>query len=277
MEKNNQQIFNIPVAIIVAGALVAAAVIWTKGPSNAPVSTSTSDGITISMRPVDSTDHILGNPNAPVKIVEYSDPSCPFCKIFHPIMEQLMEDYGKAGNVAWVYRNFPLDQPDASGNILHKNAGHEAQALECAGALGGNDKFWAYTNRLYDITPSVTGATPNGLDQTQLPVIAQYVGLDVTQFNQCLNSGRMKSRVDADRTDGMNAGISGTPSSIIVLSKPVSAALKTQVLAQYEAYKTDDGQYPVQFSDDGRMLQINGALPLEVMKATIDMLYTNTT
>ncbi|MDB5259547.1 MAG: oxidoreductase [Candidatus Taylorbacteria bacterium] len=276
MESSKQApILNIPVAIIVAGAIVAASVIWTKRP--APVASAKPvEQIVISIRPVSATDHILGSPNAPIKIVEYSDPSCPFCKIFHPVMQQLMSDYGKAGSVAWVYRSYPLDTPDPAGNILHKNAGHESQALECAAEVGGNDKFWAYTNRLYEITPSVTSTSPNGLDQNELPNIAKYVGIDVVKFNTCLASGRMAARVNADKTDGLNAGISGTPSSIIALNKPISSSVRDQVMKVYEPYRSQNGDYPVMFSDDGRFLSVNGALPLEVMKATIEILYANT-
>jgi protein-disulfide isomerase len=265
---------NIPIAIIIAGAIVASAVIWTKRPAT-PVISKSADQYTINIRPVTSADHILGNPNAPIKIVEYSDTSCPFCKIFHPIMEQLMTDFGKNGTIAWVYRNFPLDTPDPSGYILHKNAGHEAQALECAADLGGNDAFWKYTNRIYDITPSVTGDTPNGLDQAELPKIAKFAGLDVTAFNTCLASGKMKERVEADRTDGINAGVSGTPTSIIVLSKPVPQSVRDQIMKIYEPYKNlQTGEYPIQFTSDNTMVSINGALPLEVLKGTLSMLYT---
>jgi protein-disulfide isomerase len=170
----------------------------------------------------------LGNPNAKIKIVEYSDASCPFCKIFHATMLQVMTEYGKTGNVAWVYRHFPLDQADENGNILHKNAGTEAQAMECAADLGGNDKFWAYANRLYSITPSVTNATPEGLNPAQLPEIAVYAGLDKTEFKTCLSSGKNKAEVDADYLEGINAGVSGTPYSVIITANgkqiPVNGA-----------------------------------------------------
>ena len=118
-----------------------------------------------------------------------------------------MSDYGTSGNIAWVYRHYTLDKPDANGNILHPNAGHEAQSMECAGSLGGNDKFWAFVNRLYEITPSVTGQTPKGLDQNELPKIAQFAGINTTDFNNCLATNKFKDKVDAsfvagDKIDG---------------------------------------------------------------------------
>jgi len=101
--------------------------------------------------------------NAPVKIVEFSDTECPFCKRFHTTMQQVVKDSN--GQVAWVYRHFPLDQ-------LHSKARKEAEATECAAELGGNEKFWAYLNRLMEVTPA-----NDGLDLAELPVIAAYVGL----------------------------------------------------------------------------------------------------
>jgi protein-disulfide isomerase len=156
------------------------------------------------MNPITSKDHIRGNPDAPVKIVEYSDTECPFCKRFHPTMQQVMDEYGGSGQVAWVYRHFPLDS-------LHKKARKEAEATECAAEQGGNDKFWSYLDRLMEVTPA-----NDGLDPAELPKIAQYVGLDVTKFNECLSSGRFADKVEEDTQNAMATGGNGTPWSIVV-------------------------------------------------------------
>lgn len=202
-------ILTIPTAIIIAAAIIGGAVIWTNKPVASGTNTAAAvKSIEESLRPVTSDDHIYGNPNAPIKIVEYSDTACPFCKMFHTTMKRVMDTYGKSGDVAWVYRHFPIDK--------HPNANAEAQALECAASLGGNEKFWAYTNRIYDITPSMTPDSPNGLDQKELPKIAEFVGLNVTDFNNCLTSGKFKAKVDADFQSGVDIGIQGTPSSILI-------------------------------------------------------------
>src|SRR3990167_1785339 len=161
--------YAVPGAIIIAGALIAGAVYFSFGKTPVPspsIGNKVEDvGSFEQMAAISARDHIRGNPDAPVKIVEYSDSECPFCKRFHDTMKQVMDTYGKTGKVAWVYRNFPLDQ-------LHSKARNEATAIECAGELGGNDKFWAYADRLYEVTPS-----NNGLDPMELHNIAQYVGL----------------------------------------------------------------------------------------------------
>ncbi|MCX6719347.1 MAG: thioredoxin domain-containing protein [Candidatus Taylorbacteria bacterium] len=209
----------LPGAIIIAGALIAVALIYIKypeKPKNAQTVLNTPQIEQVKMKAVTTMDHILGNPDAPIKIVEYSDTSCPYCRIFNATMEQIMAEYGHTGKVAWIYRNWPLDKPDQEGRILHKNAGHEAQALECVASIGGNEKFWAYEKLLYETTPSVTGTTPNGLDQAELPIMAKAVGIDQRAFTDCLSSGKFQEKVEADFMDGVNAGVTGTPYSIIV-------------------------------------------------------------
>lgn len=217
MEQKNSFV-TIPGAIIIAGALVAIAIIYINKPTNVPATPNTSDKAQLSIKPVNKEDHILGNPNAQVKIIEYSDPSCPFCKIFDPTMHQIMDQYGPGGKVAWIYRHFPLDKKGTrqDGGILHPNAGHEAQAMECVASLGGNDKFWAFEKKFYEITPAVTPDSPDGLDQKKLPDIAKSVGVDPVAFNNCLADGRFKEKVESQYTDGINAGISGTPYVIII-------------------------------------------------------------
>jgi protein-disulfide isomerase len=241
-QNENRQILNIPTAIIIAGAIIAGAVIYTMKPtvSSNPNSVTKQQA---QIKPVTNSDHILGNPNAPIKIVEYSDPACPFCKTFHNTMRQVMQQYGAGGHVAWVYRSFPIDKPGTrpDGGILHPNAGHESQAMECAASIGGNAKFWTYTNRLYEITPSVTGNTPNGLDQKELYNIAKYAGLDGNEFKTCLDSGRFKDKVEASYLEAINIGMQGTPSTIIIIPS-------------------------------GKNIAIEGAQSFDTMKQTIDAL-----
>lgn len=267
-------ILNIPTAIVIAGAIIAGALIYMKSPTP-PRQAVQDSSFEQTFKAVSATDHIFGNPAAKIKIVEYSDTSCPFCKVFHNTMRNLMSTYGSTGNLAWVYRNYPLDKPAANGSILHPNAGRESQALECADSLGGNEKFWAYTNRLYEVTPSVTGTSPQGLDQNELPKIAKFVGLNVTDFENCLATGKFKEKVEADYVDGVNIGIQGTPSSVIVLTKAFPVTVKEKLMQIYEPYKNPQtGEYPVALSADSKLIMLNGALPLDIMKATIDLLST---
>ena len=183
------------------------------------------------VKPVNDEDHIRGNANAPVKVVEFSDFECPFCKSFHASMKQVMNEYEKDGKVAWVYRHFPLDQ-------IHSKARKEAQAAECAAELGGNKAFWAFADGLFEIAPS-----NNRLDLALLPKIAEGMGLDKAKFAACLSGdqrgGKFAAHIEANEQDAMAAGGTGTPYSLVINSK-------------------------------GHIFPVNGAQPYEAVKAIID-------
>jgi protein-disulfide isomerase len=179
------------------------------------------------VKPVSSTDHIFGNPNAQVKLIEFSDFECPFCKGFHATMKGLISEYEKDGSVAWIYRHFPIDQ-------LHSKARKEAQASECANELGGNKAFWAYASRLFEVAPS-----NNRLDLAMLPQIAQEIGLDRAAFEACLGGdargGKYAAHIESDYQDASASGGDGTPYTLVIGSTgkifPISGA------QPYEAVK----------------------------------------
>lgn len=202
----------IPVAIIIAGVLIAGAIYLggrnsqvASNASGAQASASESKKLD-KVLPVTPADHIRGNPNAPVKIVEYSDFECPFCKAFHPTMKRVMEEYGQSGQVAWVYRHFPIDQ-------LHPvKARKEAVASECANELGGNEAFWKYTDRFFELTPSNNDTDVDVL----LPQIAGEIGLDGNRFAACLTSGKYDKHIEDEVKNAMEIGSTGTPSSVVI-------------------------------------------------------------
>lgn len=156
------------------------------------------------LRPVSkSRDHIRGNPAAPVTLIEYSDFECPFCKRFHPTVKKLVDESG--GQVRWVYRHFPLD-------ALHSKARKEAVASECAAEIGGNEAFWKFADRFFELTPS-----NNRTDiDTVLPQIASEIGLDKAIFASCLASGKHDRRIAEDVKDAVATGGRGTPWSFVV-------------------------------------------------------------
>ncbi|VAW13494.1 hypothetical protein MNBD_BACTEROID05-654, partial [hydrothermal vent metagenome] len=187
-------------------------------------------------KPISSEDHIKGDPNALVKIIEFSDTECPFCKRFHPTMERAIEEYGKDGMVAWVYRHFPIDS-------RHSKARLEASAAELAGELGGNDKFWEYIGKIFEITPA-----NDGLDLNLLPQIAEEIGLDRKPFEALVSKndrsgGKFASHIEDNYRDGIASGVTGTPYSIIV-------------------------------APNGKIFTINGAQPYSVVKSIIELALT---
>lgn len=183
-------------------------------------------GAEVNVDPLRDSDHIRGEKSARVLLIEYSDLECPFCKRFHPTAQQAVDEY--KGEVAWVYRHFPLDQ-------IHSKADKEAEAVECAAELGGEDGFWKLTGKIYEVTPS-----NNGLNLDDLPKLAQEVGLDQAKVKACLDSGKYASRVEEDYQSGIKAGVQGTPGNILLDTKT------------------------------GKTVSIPGAVPFESLKSSID-------
>ena len=218
-----------PFSVLAAGLLIAGAVLWNN--SN-PVKTTTAlqpqgaeqaTGNLDAMEPVGANDHIRGDPDAPVKIVEYSDTECPFCKTFHATLQKVTQEYGD--DVAWVYRHFPLDQ-------LHSKARKEAVALECAADQGGNDAFWRYTDRWFELTPSNDKTDI----ETTLPKIAKEIGLDGSKFATCLKSGKFDAHIEDNVQNAQATGGNGPPWSIVVTQSgkkyPLSGAQPYEAVKQ---------------------------------------------
>ncbi len=262
MEKNS---LTIPMAIIIAGAIIGGALILTNK-NNATLVENPSakkQAIDININPIDSSEHIVGNPNAPVLLVEYSDTECPFCKRFHETLNRFVNEYGKDGKFAWAYRHFPLDG-------LHKKARKEAEATECAADLGGNAKFWEYLNALYSKTNS-----NDSLDPAELPKIAVQVGLDKTAFEACLNSGKFSAEVEKDASEAVKIGGNGTPYSIFILSKAPSKELREFIAfnnAEILKMQPPGSSDMMGLSKDERKIFVSGAMPYEMMKSIIDLI-----
>lgn len=190
----------VPAAIVVAGVLIAFAVYSGGAKPTDKYNVSRNDVADIA--PVSDKDHIIGSRNAEVVVVEYSDTECPFCKVFHGTMKEVVAQYN--GKVAWVYRHLPIAQ-------LHSRAAKEAEATECVAELGGNQAFWQYLDKIFETTGS-----NNTLDPAQLPKLAVEVGIDEVKFNSCLSSGKYAEAVANSVEEGYKAGARGTPYSIAI-------------------------------------------------------------
>lgn len=154
--------------------------------------------------PVDpNKDHIRGDLNAEISVIEYSDFECPFCKKVHPTLQQVVDEYD--GKVNWVYRHYPLPFHDPL-------ATQQAIATECAAEQGGNDAFWKYTDLIFE--RSTSGG--NGMKTEQLPEIAAEIGLNKQAFETCLKSGKYDEHIRTEMSEGSQAGVSGTPGNIVI-------------------------------------------------------------
>ncbi len=259
-----QNILTVPIAIIVAGVIIGGAVMFSnKGNSNTVAGTAnqapSAEAVDINIRPIDSSDHIVGNPNSKVVLVEYSDTECPFCKVFHQTLNRFVDEYGKDGKFTWVYRHFPLD-------TLHKKARNEAESTECVAQLGGNAKFWEYINKIYETTGS-----GDKLDPAELPKLAVSVGIEKTAFESCLTSGKYKQDVVDDVQEAMKNGGRGTPFSIFVLQDKASKEVVSFVNSINNQYG-QQGSPIMGVSKDEKKVFMSGALPYDAVKQIIDLI-----
>jgi len=222
----------VPLSIVVAGLVIAGAIVFSNDGEDATAPTNTGDPLAAeqpTIEPISEEDHVLGNPDAEVVIYEHSDFECPFCARFHPTMERIIAEYGD--QVAWVYRHFPLDQ-------IHPDARPAAEASECVADLAGNQAFWDYSKLLFDGMPA--SLTPENLRAN-----AESLGVNGDEFQTCFAEGRFAEKVEAQYQ---------------------SALVFAQSDPQFGT------PYSVAVTKDGTQVVIPGAQPYEVVKQVVDTL-----
>lgn len=197
----------IPIAIVIAAGLIAGA-IYMNGTRTASAPTPSDFGQNTDkpvIRQVEKGDHIRGNPNAPIMLVEYSDYECPFCKEYHETMSRIITEYGSTGKIAWTFRHFPIE-----GN--HPNAAKIAEASECVAEFGGDPAFWKFTDIVFAEKP-INDFT----DFSRIPEFAVNAGVDKTAFETCFASGKYTTKVRASVDEAMAAGAQGTPHTLVLV------------------------------------------------------------
>jgi protein-disulfide isomerase len=145
--------------------------------------------------PVAGRDHIRGNIDAPIALVEYGDYECPFCGEVYPIIKAIQDRMGD--NLCFAYRNFPMAN-------VHPHAESAAQAAESAGAQG---RFW----KMHDVLFENQGA----LELDDLAEYAAAIGLDASRVLADILNHTYEARIREDFRSGVRGGVNGTPSFFI--------------------------------------------------------------
>ncbi len=148
--------------------------------------------------PVGERDHIQGNPNAPVTLVEYGDYECPHCGAAYPIVKRLQDQMGK--RMRFVFRNFPL-------NEVHPHALHAAEAAESVGIHAGPDAYWAMHDLIFEHQRDLSDAA--------LGRLAAQAGAPADLVLGELKTDLHKPRVREDFMSGVRSGVNGTPTFFI--------------------------------------------------------------
>ena len=213
--------FILPGAILLAALIVSGTLLFTRGGGTAQIGgAGTKDPAEKVDLKVVASDHVLGDPNAKVTIIEFSDFECPFCRSFWSgALAEIKTNYIDTGKAKFIYKHFPLN--------FHPGAGPAAEASECANDQG---KFWQFHDKVFE----EQAKQGQGTIQFGKPEIVKWagaVGLNMSQFNECFNSGKYTQRVSDDMAQGTAAGVSGTPTTFVNGQRIVGA----QPFASFQA------------------------------------------
>ncbi len=145
----------------------------------------------------------LGQPDATVTLVEFTDYQCPYCRRhFERTQPELVKNYVEAGKLKYVLREFPIES-------LHKKAFKASEAALCAGDQG---KYWEMHDLFFQ--------DQQKLGPEDLKAHAEGLGLEMAGFQDCLDGGKYAERIRQDQKDGTDAGVRGTPSFLVGLTDP---------------------------------------------------------
>ena len=183
--------FLIPVIIgIIAGLL---AVVGTADNNN-------SNALTIS-KLTDNGSPIMGDPDAPITILEWGDYQCTFCYKFHQdTLDIINEEFIKTGKVKVIFKDFPLNGPDSK---------LAAESSYCAHDQG---KYWEYHDQLYE---NWAGERTGWITREALSEFAKSINLDTAEFNKCLNESKHENKINSIYEFGKQIGIDATPSFLV--------------------------------------------------------------
>lgn len=202
----------ISLSIIAAAILICGTIIYTSNGSPSTVANNNNNNVPSGQQPTGSVkvsmddDAVLGDKNAPVTLIEFSDYECPFCKRhFTEVYPQIKKDYIDTGKVKFVFRDF------IAVTAHNPLATTEALAAQCVKELGGDNAYFAFHDAVFTKTTS----NGRGLAVSELPNIAKNIGVDVNKFQSCLDSKKWQSEINKDQADGTAAGVSGTPSFFV--------------------------------------------------------------
>ncbi len=217
----------LPISILLAALIIAGTLIYTRNqggnanngsaqiagnnaqvqPGGTPVNIPTSTPVNIQIGP---NDHVLGNSNAKITIVEFGDFRCPFCeRLFQQVEPQIKQDYVNTGKANFVFRHYAF---------LGQQSVWASEAAECAAEQG---KFWEYHNWLYGNQAPETDLAY--YSKANLTKYAGKVGINTSQFASCLNTDKYAKRVADNLAEGQKDGVTGTPTVFINGQKIVGA------------------------------------------------------
>lgn len=170
---------------------------------------------------LNKVEHIIGDPDAPVVLVEWTDHECPFCQRHDAqTKDRIFKEYVDTGRIRYGTEHFPLG--------FHSQAQKSAEATECAAKVGGEEKFWEMSSLLFK--SGVSGGVPS------FKAYAGQLGINQNEFDSCLDSGETAPKIQSDLQEGQLAGVRGTPGfAIIAADGTVTSISGAQPFAAFSA------------------------------------------
>lgn len=206
----NLDSFVVPLSIVLAGVIIAGAIFLTNSKNGNPSVEGTSNPNNAAQEEFPAAETTISDApflgdksKAKVAIVEYTDYQCPYCQRHdQETKSQLIKEYVDTGKAIYVFRDFPLD---FHGQI----AIDSANAALCVNEIGGISKFVEYHSKIFMVE-----------NNEALTKAAQDLGIDMNKFNTCMTEQRYADKIDQSLSDGMKAGVQGTPGFVVgVLDK----------------------------------------------------------
>lgn len=210
----------LPLVIIFAGIIVAFSVYVVRIRQQVAHGSGTPEAV----RPVSPADHIIGNPSAPIVIVEYADIDSEYSKKLQLSLEQLMTEYATGNNVAWVYRHFPV-------LTLHGNAAMNALAAECAASISAPTTFFRFIDAMQSSAPGATAFNPK-----QYNTILRQLSLPEDNFTACMAAKTYEQKIHDDYDNALASGATGSPYIVLLVQ-----GTKPRTIQGAPPYKTLKG------------------------------------
>ncbi len=202
----------VPISIIIAGALVAGAVLYTDKTETTKNGNDTVDQqqggsvdskAYLNVEKVTNSDRIYGNKKAKTKVVIYTDLECPYCAMFHPAIKSVVDKSN--GEIAMVMRYFPLS--------FHPQANEAIDTAECVFSKSGETSYWKFVEGAFDAFGSRTSDA-----KIDLSAVVVASGANKEAVASCVGKGAYTEKIQNDSQNAMDSGLQGTPFGVIIVN-----------------------------------------------------------
>lgn len=218
MEIKNDNL--VTISIIIAGIIISGSILYSRDLSfdwNKNATEDEKEEIT-GISPVRENEPMLGDPEADILFIEYSDTECPFSSQFAKEREKIMSSFGSEGRVAWVYRAIPGGD---RASII------KALSLECVSEDTENHKFWRYLRRVENKELSIN---EDGEPDIEILVTsAEKENIDPEKIRECIQNETYLEKVKRNLKEAVSEEATGTPFTVILLPEDLSSIKQQKI------------------------------------------------